>query len=134
MKTWQPDDADPEFELTPMIDIVFLLIAFFMTLISFISAELVELKLPDANQASVPEDPGERQYISIDQAGKVYIGATESNYTELPKALSAMRSQYPKLKVFLRADAQTSHLHVSQAMKACAEAGIFDLIFASNKN
>ena len=134
MKTWQPDDTDPEFELTPMIDIVFLLIAFFMTLISFISAELVELKLPDANQASIPEDPGERQFISIDQEGKVFIGATESSYTALPNALNTMRAQYPNLKVFLRADAQTSHRFVNQAMEACAEAGIFDLIFASNKN
>lgn len=134
MKTWQPDEADPEFELTPMIDIVFLLIAFFMTLISFISAELVELKLPNADQASVPEDPGERQFISIDEAGKVFIGATESNYAALPEVLSSMRAKYPKLKVFLRADAKTSHRYVSQAMEACAEAGIFDLIFASNKN
>lgn len=134
MKTWQPDEADPEFELTPMIDIVFLLIAFFMTLISFISAELVALKLPDANQASVPEDPGERQFISIDQAGKVFIGATESSYAALPNALSTMRAQYPSLKVFLRADAQTPHRYVNQTMEVCAEAGIFDLIFASNKN
>jgi biopolymer transport protein ExbD len=134
MKTWQPDDTDPEFELTPMIDIVFLLIAFFMTLISFISAELVELKLPDANQASIPKDPGERQFISIDQEGKVFIGATESSYAALPNALNTMRAQYPNLKVFLRADAQTSHRFVNQAMEACAQAGIFDLIFASNKN
>ena len=43
MAMWTPDEQDPEFELTPMIDVVFLLIAFFMTLISFISSELVEL-------------------------------------------------------------------------------------------
>ena len=134
MKTWQPDEADPEFELTPMIDIVFLLIAFFMTLVSFISAELIELKLPDANKASVPNDPGDRQFISIDQMGKVYIGATETTYDALPKSLAAMRSQFPKLKVFLRADAKTPHRYVSKAMQACGEAGIFDLIFASNKN
>ncbi|MAW20509.1 MAG: biopolymer transporter ExbD, partial [Puniceicoccaceae bacterium] len=41
-----------------MIDVVFLLIAFFMTLISFISAELVELELPEAVEASIPEEPG----------------------------------------------------------------------------
>ena len=58
MKTWSPEEVDPEFELTPMIDIVFLLIAFFMTLISFISAELIDLKLPDANQSSIPEEQG----------------------------------------------------------------------------
>ena len=53
---------------------------------------------------------------------------------DIANALSTMRAQYPNLKVFLRADAQTPHRYVNQTMEACAEAGIFDLIFASNKN
>ena len=73
MAMWTPEEVDPEFELTPMIDVVFLLIAFFMTLISFISAELVELELPEAVEASIPEEPGDRQYISIDREGQLYL-------------------------------------------------------------
>ncbi len=134
MKTWSPEEVDPEFELTPMIDIVFLLIAFFMTLISFISAELIELKLPDANQSSIPEEQGERQYISVDINGQAYFGSTPISYEALPEALAAGRTAQPTLKVFLRADANTAHRHVNRVMEACAEAGIFDLIFASNKN
>ena len=134
MKTWSPEEVDPEFELTPMIDIVFLLIAFFMTLISFISAELIELKLPDANQASIPEEQGDRQYISVDISGQAYFGSTPISYEALPEALAAGRTAQPTLKVFLRADSNTAHRHVNRVMEACAEAGIFDLIFASNKN
>ena len=80
MKMWAPDDVDPEFELTPMIDVVFLLIAFFMTLMSFISAELIKLELPTAEQASIPEDPGERQYISVTTEGELYLGAAPISY------------------------------------------------------
>lgn len=134
MKTWTPEEVDPEFELTPMIDVVFLLIAFFMTLISFISAELIELQLPEAKQATIPEEPGERQYISVDIEGNVYMGATPITYEALPNALIHMRNELPTLKVYLRADAETPHRHVNRVMKACAEAGIFDLIFASNKD
>ena len=116
-----------------MIDIVFLLIAFFMTLISFVSAELVELTLPDANQASIAEEPGDRQYISVDSQGQAYFGATPISYEALSNSLAAQRAVYPALKVFLRADANTPHRHVNRVMEACAQAGIFDLIFASNK-
>ena len=73
MKIWSPDEADPEFELTRMIDVVFLLIAFFMTLMSFISAELIKLELPTAEEASIPEDPGDRQYISVTTSGELYL-------------------------------------------------------------
>ena len=134
MKTWTPDDVDPEFELTPMIDVVFLLIAFFMTLISFISAELIDLKLPEAENATIPEDPGERQYISVNEVGEVFVGAHQTTYENLPAYLRQMKEEIPNMKVFLRADSQTTHRHVNRVMDACAQAGIFDLIFASSKD
>jgi biopolymer transport protein ExbD len=38
------------------------------------------------------------------------------------------------MKIYLRADADTPHRYVNRVMEACAEAGVFDLIFASNKD
>ncbi len=134
MKLWTPTENDPEFELTPMIDVVFLLIAFFMTLISFISSELIELELPEAEQATIPEEPKERQYLSVTNDGTLYFGAKPMAYEALPGALRERREEYPTLKVFLRADSETSHRYVNRVMEACAKAGIFDLIFASNKD
>jgi len=133
MAMWTPEEVDPEFELTPMIDVVFLLIAFFMTLISFISSELVELELPEAEQASIPKEPGERQYISIDVEGQLYFGAAPITAEALTLQLAKLKGEIPQLKVFLRADVNTAHRHVNRVMEATAKAGIFDLIFASAK-
>ena len=133
MKMWAPDDVDPEFELTPMIDVVFLLIAFFMTLMSFISAELIKLELPTAEEATIPEDPGERQYISVTYDGEVYLGAAPISLDALPSQLSRMRAEIPGLKLYLRSDGVTAHRHVNAIMEACAKAGIFDIIFATEQ-
>lgn len=134
MALWTPDDVDPEFELTPMIDVVFLLIAFFMTLISFISADLIKLELPEAKEATIPEEPGERQYISIDESGQIYFGANEITEEALTNRLASIKEDLPTLKVFLRADSDTPHRYVNRVMEATAKAGIFDLIFASEKD
>lgn len=134
MAMWTPDDVDPEFELTPMIDVVFLLIAFFMTLISFISADLIKLELPEAEQATIPEEPGDRQYISVDFEGQIYYGAFPVEQEELVVRLTALRQSLPQIKVFLRADSKTPHRYVNTVMEATAQAGIFDLIFASAKD
>ena len=134
MAMWSPDDTDPEFELTPMIDVVFLLIAFFMTLISFISADLIKLELPEAEQATIPEEPGDRQYISVDAEGQLYFGAFPLEQEELIVRLTSLRQSLPKVKVFLRADSKTPHRYVNSVMEATAQAGIFDLIFASAKD
>lgn len=134
MAIWTPEEVDPEFELTPMIDVVFLLIAFFMTLISFISSELIQLELPEAEKATIPEDPGDRQYISIDVNGQIYFGATEISEEALTNQLARLREQMPGIRVFLRADSNTPHRYVNRVMEATAKAGIFDLIFASAKD
>lgn len=134
MKAWTPEEADPEFEMTPMIDVVFLLIAFFMTLISFISAELIKIELPEAEESTIPEDPGERQYISINNEGQAHWGAEPITYEALPLELEKARQRNPRLKVYLRADAKSSHRYVNKVMAACAQARIFDVIFANNKD
>lgn len=131
---WTPEEADPDFEMTPMIDVVFLLIAFFMTLISFISSEIIELKLPEAERATIPEEAGDRQYISVNASGQIYFGASEVSVEVLTTRLAAARQELPALKVFLRADSNTPHRYVNHVMEATAKAGIFDLIFASERN
>ena len=65
MKTWKPAENDGAFELTPMIDVVFLLITFFMTVTSFASAELIQVAMPIAPQAKVPEVVGYRLFIDV---------------------------------------------------------------------
>jgi biopolymer transport protein ExbD len=134
MKIWSPDEVDPEFELTPMIDVVFLLIAFFMTLMSFISAELIKLELPTAEQASIPEDPGDRQYISVTTSGDLYLGATPVDFDSLAGVLSSLKQKSPNLKLYLRADGTAQHRYINKVMDSCAKAGIYDLIFASSQD
>lgn len=133
-KIWTPEDAEPEFELTPMIDVVFLLIAFFMTLMSLISAELIELELPTAEEATIPTEAENRQYISIESGGNFYLGSEPIPPEQLTAQLAALKTKQPNLKLYLRADATTRHRYISQAMQACAQAGITDLIFATNQD
>ncbi|MGC6455366.1 MAG: ExbD/TolR family protein [Coraliomargaritaceae bacterium] len=134
MKIWSPDEADPEFELTPMIDVVFLLIAFFMTLMSFISAELIKLELPTAEEASIPEDPGDRQYLSVTTSGDLYLGAAPVEFDALTGVLASLKQRTPNLKLYLRADGTAQHRYVNKVMDSCAKAGIYDLIFASSQD
>lgn len=134
MKIWSPDEVDPEFELTPMIDVVFLLIAFFMTLMSFISAELIQLELPTAEQASIPEDPGDRQYLSVTTGGDLYLGASQVDFDALTGVLASLKQRSPNLKLYLRADGTAQHRYVNKVMDSCAKAGIYDLIFASSQD
>ena len=79
MKVWKPSEDDGKFEMTPMIDVVFLLITFFMTVTSYASAELVQVAMPIAPEAKVPEDVGDRQFLSVSENGTFFLGAFASD-------------------------------------------------------
>ncbi|MDP4694071.1 MAG: hypothetical protein NWS00_05940, partial [Opitutales bacterium] len=58
-----------------------------------------------------------------------------SDLDQVEFRMFATLSQDPNLiQLFLRADATTAHRHVNRVMSACAQAGIFNLIFASAKD
>ena len=133
MKTWTPSEANEGFELTPMIDVVFLLIAFFMTITSQITDENIKIEIPIATEAKVPEEKGIRQTISIDETGSIFFGAIQMAPDELTAVIRAAVERNPETRVYLRADAGTAHRHVQDVMRATAAAGLSDLIFATNQ-
>ncbi len=134
MKLPPPPIEDFNFEMTSMIDIVFLLIAFFMTVTTFATDEKVLIKMPVAPEAKVPKDISNRQYVSIAEDGTLFLGARRSNIEEIKNAVAA-RATYPEFKgVYLRADAKTPYRNVSEVMKACAEVGIFSIIFGTEQD
>lgn len=133
MKVRTQNDDDTTFELTSMIDVVFLLIAFFMTVTSFASAELVKVKMPVAPEAKVPDDSRDRQFVSIDKDGNFFLGAKPSDADEIEQAIAARAQRADFKGVYLRADSKTPYRYTSEIMKRCAKVGVFNVIFGVEK-
>lgn len=133
MKTYTPESSDDGFQLTPMIDVVFLLIAFFMVITSEISEENIKLSIPIASEAIVPDEPGLRQTISVSANGVIFFGAREMEPEGLPDAIRMVMDRNPETRLYVRADAGAAHRHVQAIMKAAAQNGIFNIIFATNQ-
>jgi len=134
MKPWQMDDTFDGPDLTPMIDVVFLLIVFFMTVATLINAEHIEIELPVAEESKVPKDAGSRETITILEDGSLFAGL---RLLENPEALGLIIRdgvrQVPDYKVNLRVDANTPHSHVREVLKTCAENGAFNIIFSAHQ-
>lgn len=128
---WQPDDSNESPDLTPMIDVVFLLIVFFMTVATLLTAEKVEIEMPVADKSKVPEDAGRREVITILPDGSIFAGIRKVNSPdELGPIIRRGMEQIRGFKVNLRVDKNTPHKHVREVMKVCAENGAFDVIFS----
>ena len=131
MKIWAPDPANEELDLTPMIDIVFLLIVFFMTVANMITAEKIEVDMPVAVHSTIPEEFGGRNTITVDQNGSIFAGIYPVNLDQMEEILLEELERNPKLKVYIRADSMTEHQFINDVMVSCAAIGISNVIFAA---
>lgn len=131
MKIWAPDTDDQEYDLTPMIDIVFLLIVFFMTVANMISSEKLEIDMPVAIHSVIPEEFGGRNTITVDRNGAIYAGVFPVDLDGLEGILQQEINNNNEVKVYLRADRFTEHQYINDVMEVCAAVGIYNVIFAA---
>lgn len=131
MKIWRPDTGDDEVDLTPMIDVVFLLIVFFMTVANMITAEKIEIEMPVATHSVIPEEFGGRNTITVSRDGSLYAGVYPVDLDGLEEILNNELSNNPELKVYIRADSNTEHQFINDVMESCAAIGISNVIFAA---
>ena len=122
------------FQITPMIDMTFLLLIFFMVT-SKLSKEQVKLdvKLPTASAAAVPEDLSNRDIINVDGDGQFYVANEPVSEEGLKAHLEERFAANPPLKIYYRADKDTPYEVTEKFMSMAAEAGAVQVLFGTYK-
>jgi biopolymer transport protein ExbD len=115
-------------ELTPMIDVVFLLMIFFLVASKLEEADrYIDVVLPKASAARPLTSRPTEFIINIDRDGRYYVGAKPVALAGLAAALRQAAADNPRRqKVVVRADEEVAHKFVVGAMNACVQAGIED--------
>ena len=131
MKISSLSDDDARFDMTPMMDIVFQLIAFFMIVATYVTREKVEVDLPLAVNAAIADNQQGRMMISITVDGQVWAGSQAMTLDELATQVQVWREENSEAKIVIRADRSNSYGLVKQVMKVCRDAGLVDIIFSS---
>ncbi|MBT3380057.1 MAG: biopolymer transporter ExbD [Lentisphaerae bacterium] len=129
MKINPLEQEEPAFQMAPMIDMVFLLLVFFMCASHLSQTQSIKLEVPTASKAVVPKERPDRWVVNIQKSGAVYSGNAGITVENLALEVKARLKAQPKLKVYLRADANAAHKEVKKVMNALAEVGIDDFIF-----
>lgn len=118
--------------MTPMIDMVFLLLVFFMTVSTLAQADKhLKLELPESDKGKVPEDLAHRGTISVDADGVAHLGMKPQSIPQLKRRISDQLSQDPSLQIHLRADKAAPYSAIKKILRVCAEAGAYDVIYAT---
>jgi biopolymer transport protein ExbD len=120
------------FQITPMIDMTFLLLIFFMVTSTLSNEQLkVDISLPTARSAQIPKDLSNRDIINIDGDGIYYIGNNPASKEDVAAHLKQRFEDFPPLKLYIRADRETPARQIKELMRLAAEAGAVDVIIGS---
>jgi biopolymer transport protein ExbD/biopolymer transport protein TolR len=98
-------------DITPLVDVVFLMLIFFMVSTTFNVSSSLKLDLPASN-ATVQQKELKQVTISIDAKGMLYVQDKAVNDAGLRKRILSISKGDPNMRVVLRADAETHHKRV----------------------
>ena len=130
MKLKLPKKDDVNIDMAPMIDMVFLLLIFFMVA-SVVVTDKVKITLPEAKSAKVPKDIKGRMMITVDADSRIYVNMTEVTLDELKEMVSTGLDLDESLRILVRADTEVEYKTNKNIMLACASVGATDLIYAT---
>lgn len=112
-------------ELTPMIDMVFLLLIFFLVATTFRQEEReMQIALPFAASAAPISSILQDLIINIDHEGKIVLGGRTLNADELRTVVISAVEKNPEQKITVRGDRGTAYANIVTVLDICKEAGI----------
>lgn len=127
---------EPEVNLTSLIDVVFLLLIFFMVSTTFERQAALRIDLPEASAVEQQVDQPEKLELVIDSAGRMYLNdrqLVDPEPATIRAALAEAAGQDRSLPVIIRADAQTPHHFVVTAMDVTGQLGFTRLSIATER-
>jgi biopolymer transport protein ExbD len=121
-------DEQPSLNLTSMIDVVFLLIIFFMVGTKFTELERkLGLEVPEVSEVKTLTPAPEHRVINVFNDGHIELDREVVTLEELVRRLSQAQAEYADLGVLVRGDAEGAFQNVANVLAACREAGVTDM-------
>ena len=114
-------DKTFEINITPLIDVVFLLLIFFMVSTTFIFSNSIEVDLPQAKGDEVSVSDNIR--VTINKQGGIAVNGLTHPDTSVPDVLRDLKQRMPQGTVIIEADSGVNHGKVVFVMDASRKAG-----------
>lgn len=128
---------EPSVDLTSLIDVVFLLLIFFMVSTTFERQAFLKVDLPEASAVEDRSDEPEQLELVIDSEGRMFLNEQRLLDSELRTIRAAIEQTVGddrSIPLILRADRQTPHHFVVTAMDVAAQMGFGNLSIATDRS
>ena len=120
------------FQLAPMIDIIFLLLAFFIVTYQMTDNEKdIEVSLPTSEEGKAKARTYLEKVINIHEGGKIVIDQKSYSLVELEEKMRRLVRINKNQPIRLRGDKNTKYEYIVKVISACRKAGVWNFSFAT---
>ena len=126
------DEEENEINLTPMLDVVFIMLIFFIVTASFIKEAGIDVNRPDAPTSEKVEDAN--ILIAISQNDEIWIDRRMVDPRAVRANIERLHAENPKGSVVIQADKKSTNEMLVTVMDASRAAGVYNVSIAANDN
>jgi biopolymer transport protein ExbD len=121
-------DELPYINMTPMVDILLVLIIFFMLASKFSEVDRkITVRVPEVAGAGALTPAPEKRVVQVDRDGNIMLDNRSATLEQLTNRLAAARSQNRDLGVLVRGDGAGRVQRLAEVLTACRQAGVAEM-------
>lgn len=118
-------------DITPMLDVVFIMLIFFIVTASFVKESGIEVNRPDANNSNAK--PGASILVAINDTGEIWINKRKIEEGQVRANIERLHAENPQGSLVLQADEEAKTRVLVAVMDAARAAGVTDVSIATEK-
>jgi len=122
------------FQIAPMVDILLVLLVFFIVTWNFaLSENELDVKIPSASKAKPTEQYVGQVVVNVKSDGTIVFNRKGISAADLETKLSELAKLYPDQAVILRADQNAKYEYIVDVLDICRSSNIWNIAFATAK-
>lgn len=126
------DEEEAQIDMTPMLDVVFIMLIFFIVTASFVKESGIDVNRPDA-ATSVQKDRA-NILVAISDSGEIWINKRQVDARAVQANIERLYAENPQGSVVIQADKLATTERLIQVMDAARAAGVFDVSIATQED
>ena len=125
------EDEEAEINITPMLDVVFIMLIFFIVTASFVKESGIDVNRPDAATATVKERGN--ILVAITDTNQIWIDRRQVDPRSVRANIERLHAENPQGAVVIQADKNSKNGLLVQVMDSARQAGVFSVSIAANE-
>lgn len=124
------DGGQDEIDITPMLDVVFIMLIFFIVTATFVKESGIDVNRPDASTATVKTQTG--IIVGVDASGDIWINKRKVELGQVRANIERLHAENPKGGLIVKADELSQTKVVVSVLDAAKAAGLKDIALATS--